>query len=674
MQYATTPGAAATQAAINAQVDCFLYDGLSMRLADSVYLRQWLELLRLSKGDVASRKQVAALGAGRVEQVRKRVIAALQPSPGVTVGIDGWTNVRHEKVINLCPVVGGIAFYWDSVVMKRQSTAAAQLQPVLKALRSIIARGIAVVAIVTDNEVVNTALHRLLVVYLPFLIHIPCAAHTIQLCANKAMKLQAVAPIVEALLALLRAFKVNKALRINVREVQRGQNSTSSFHRPLKIVNVVVTRWNSVLRAADRLLRLELAVKACIPQVLKVLESTDYAHVTFDDGSFWRPLRSLTDFLRPYQVATDIVQSDTACLSDVHRQFVSLIQLADSLAIPHPLVGMQRDLIDIIRDQWDNHVNIDAVIACALFSFDASYSSFTNEQKGRSQRWFFDWATEFLSYYHLSDTDDRRVIRSNLLLQHGAFQAGAGVFVDMEPYRKDLPPGGSRRATFAWWLFIDSAAELTRCVLALLSITASEAAVERSFSRQGMVHSKLRNRLDDESVSQHMFFSFNSRALDKQRAMEDPGWEELQDDNESEADDSSTSTWGTELLTQQRGLLVALSEEEEAEYEAEHKYDAEDDDKEEKSADADEHYQQLQQQRQQQQQLQPSHQDRINVFVLDYVGRNGILKGYRWNGAREGTLQAAIIDAGLTEMVEPMKARIKQHVGEMSVAAAAAAP
>jgi hypothetical protein len=55
-------------------------------------------------------------------------------------------------------------------------------------------------------------------------------------------------------------------------------------------------------------------------------------------------------------------------------------------------------------------------------------------------------------------------------------------------------------------------------LVALLSITASEAAVERTFSRQGLIHSKLRNRLKDSTVQMQMFFSFNSRALDKSRS------------------------------------------------------------------------------------------------------------------------------------------------------------
>ena len=49
--------------------------------------------------------------------------------------------------------------------------------------------------------------------------------------------------------------------------------------------------------------------------------------------------------------------------------------------------------------------------------------------------------------------------------------------------------------------------------MALLSLSASEAAVERSFSAQGNVHTKLRNRMEETSVQDEMFIKFNSRLL-----------------------------------------------------------------------------------------------------------------------------------------------------------------
>ena len=69
-----------------------------------------------------------------------------------------------------------------------------------------------------------------------------------------------------------------------------------------------------------------------------------------------------------------------------------------------------------------------------------------------------------------------------------------------------------------WYRYQTTVPELTACVLALLSITATEAAVERSFSAQGTVHTKKRNRLLNSSVEREMFIKFNLRLLSTEEA------------------------------------------------------------------------------------------------------------------------------------------------------------
>jgi hypothetical protein len=65
--------------------------------------------------------------------------------------------------------------------------------------------------------------------------------------------------------------------------------------------------------------------------------------------------------------------------------------------------------------------------------------------------------------------------------------------------------------------------------LVLLSVSASEAAVERSFSAQGAVHSDTRNSLHSTTVEAEMFLKFNYRAM-LPRVAEDPGVIEMDDD------------------------------------------------------------------------------------------------------------------------------------------------
>jgi hypothetical protein len=65
------------------------------------------------------------------------------------------------------------------------------------------------------------------------------------------------------------------------------------------------------------------------------------------------------------------------------------------------------------------------------------------------------------------------------------------------------------------------------------SVAGSEAAVERTFSAQGKVHTKGRNRLKDESVEAEMFCRFNGAALERKVQEKDTGhWIELTEDYE----------------------------------------------------------------------------------------------------------------------------------------------
>ena len=52
--------------------------------------------------------------------------------------------------------------------------------------------------------------------------------------------------------------------------------------------------------------------------------------------------------------------------------------------------------------------------------------------------------------------------------------------------------------------------QLADVAIALLSLTASEAAVERSFSAQSLVHAKRRNAMHNDSVEAEMMVKFNS--------------------------------------------------------------------------------------------------------------------------------------------------------------------
>ncbi len=621
-----------------------------MQLADSPYLRTWLEAYVRGTGEIASRKAVALRAHMRAQEVKGRVVGKLRSCRGVTVGVDGWTNVRHDKVINLCPVGRSVAFYWDSVVLKRGATAEDQAEPISHGLRSIIKAGILVVGIVMDNEAVNGAIHRRILHEFPFLIHIPCAAHTLQLCVKKALKLDPVDPCVRALLALLLAFKHNKDLRILLKD---QQGIMRRGHQPLQLITVVPTRWNSILFASQRVLLLKDCLVPCITtvrtQLAKEKKRDQYAQYTYSEESFWRPLAILVEFLRPYKTATDIIQSDDASLGDVHHQFASLMVKAEDLDPSSVLASMKDDLKAIIHSQWTQHVNTNAVILCSLFTFDPAYSSFDEQERVNADDWFSSWGTSFIKHYSLSTHDDVDAIGRALEQQRSQFLSREGLFSSLDDRRAKLGRGRLSARTL-WGGYLGTVQEMAACVLALLELTASEAAVERSFSRQGQVHSKVRNRLGDESVQVHMSFSFNSRALAKCEAVA------ASDEGEELVVDESDASRGTALLSQ---YYLADEEIEAAEDEEEEEKEESDEEEDEKE---DEQEESIEEKEEEEEVEEKSLEERCQEVILKFCERSRVTQGFKWNGPREGLLESLSIEAQLGILTDEMKKKVKAYI------------
>ena len=650
------------EAALNAQVDFFLYEGIALRIADSPWLRLWLDAYVRGLGEIADRKALAIRAHARASQVKQQVIAKLRVCRGVTVGVDGWTNVRHDKVINLCPVGRAVAYYWNSVVLKRGATAEEQAEPVAEGLRSIITASIPLAAIVTDNEAVNGAMYRLLEEEFPFLIHIPCAAHTLQLCVRKVLKLSPVAPCVRALRALLLAFKHNKELRILLKE---QQGIMRKGKQPLQLITIVPTRWNSIQAAAMRVMELQHCLTPCVPSIIGQLAREKkrdvYRELTYSDDTFWEPLAVLIAFLGPYQIATDIVQSDDATLGDVHHQFAGLTFKADQLASPHLLAPVKGLVKSIIQDYWLKHVNINAVIQCSQFSFDPAYTSFPERERLDADDWFSRWGTSFIKHYSLSVHDDERTIAQSLEQQRCQFLARSGIFHSLEQ-RRAIVGDVKGKARLVWSGYLSTVPEMAGCVLALLELTASEAAVERSFSRQGILHSKARNRLTDNSVHAHMSFAFNTRALaiSEGRPLPRRAAKEKEVREAVGLLDDEDISRGTALLTQYLAddeVAAADSEEDASDEDSEADEGPAAEVKDENEAD-----EQREEEEEEEEKEAISTERRIQAVVVKFCEKARVTQGFRWNEHREGLLHALIVEAEIDVHLLDMQARVKQYV------------
>ena len=481
---------------------------LAHRIAELDECKELIDRARRSTCEVPKRAALRQSQLTLAQSLRRRVVHQLRTfcrSSPLTIAIDGWTNVSTAKVTNVVALCGGQAYYWCSIVnASNHNTAAWLSQPLVEAMNCLRSHGLVFAAMVADNEQVNKVLHNLVSITFPFLVRAPCAAHLVQLCVLKSLELPAIEPILETMVALLRQFR-SKVLRLKLKAMQEA--GPSGLGAPLNLLRPCDTRWSSQLYAAQRLLRLKSFVDIVLPQT----------------PQFWADLISICGFLKPFQVATDVLQSDRATLYDAYLQYKDLIVHVNAIAptsLFGPAVGSLRE---IMHDMWEKHVTEEAVIACALLAFDSHVNlCFAAERTRAAVEWLHLFAARYALYWHLTDNDSPTIeeLRQQAKSEWSDFvgrtatSSFSGLDGDIIDIRA-VHDKEQRRfdARSVWHLHSAQAPVIAHAAVALLSISSSEAAVERTFSAQGDVHSDRRNRLGDDTVEAEMFIKFNERTV-----------------------------------------------------------------------------------------------------------------------------------------------------------------
>lgn len=474
----------------------FATNHIAYHVADSSSFLAFCSAVRCSNTAPPKRRVVKSAVTQLALNMKADVLQRLRSSSApITVAIDGWTNVRQTKVTNIVLICCGVAYYWRSIPNTYDANTAEWLdQQISPLLRELAEYGVRFSALVADNEAVNDALWARLLEPFPFLIRVPCAAHTIQLVVQQIMVIRRFNRSLSTARDIIRRFEKNKADRLQLRHLQNA-----SGQREYVLVKACDTRWNSELYCCLRLLKLRSFVNIIFPQ----------------DDSVWTELELLCAFLRPFQTATDVLQRDSSTLFDIWLQKRAL---EHHIAAMKSRVGVTvvKAALAAVKHRWNKQVNKEATHAVALLSLISDISSINAEEQNAAKQFILRFGVSYLRFFGLSDaeaeSDDD--LRAALLNQLGCFSGRRGLFVTLEENISCVLRSEKSKCTALdiWDLYACSLATVAK---ALLTITASEAAVERTFSMQGGVHTKRRNRLLDDSVQNEMFVKFNRRALDR---------------------------------------------------------------------------------------------------------------------------------------------------------------
>jgi hypothetical protein len=473
-----------------AAAQLFARHALSHRLADS---REWTEFLlcvRRSTCRLPNRAVIKQSQREMAAQLRTTVIAKLRAhsvtSP-ISIAIDGWTNTRHHKVTNLLCLCGGQAYYWKSIVNRYDKNTAAWLsKPIAASIAELLGEGIRITALVADNEAVNGKLYKLLMPQFPFLLLSPCAAHTVQLCVNKAMKVNGIFEVMQTMEGIVKQFR--KGMQSKVLRMQLVNAQMTKGVLVKQLVIPCDTRWSSHRAAGLRLLELQKFIDICnLPNP--------------PEPSFWLKLLELMNFLTPFQTATDILQADNSTLYDVYNQFIELQKYIEGILPSSTFWPAKEAVHNIIVANWDAHVNKPAALSCAWLSFDSRVRKFNEEEQTATRKWFVQYALQYVKQYKIKTDVTEAHWHGRLEVLWGQFmgRTAGSAFDDLDAtvlrmqnaeLAETARQGGDGVWRGVWypanvWRSLEASAPLiAHPAIALLCVAGSEAAVERSFSAQ----------------------------------------------------------------------------------------------------------------------------------------------------------------------------------------------
>jgi hypothetical protein len=301
-----------------------------------------------------------------------------------------------------------------------------------------------------------------------------------------------------------------------------------------------------------------------------------------------------------------------------------------------PAGDEQREAMKALRDRWSKQVNNDATIAAAILSLDVKLSAIDQSFIEDARTFIVDFGVVYLDFFKQSSLPAEK-LKGALLVQLGQLSLRRERFarLDENIHATKLSEGKSWKALSVWSLYEMELAVVAR---ALLTVPASEAAVERTFSAQGSIHTKIRSRLDDSTVQASMFIAFNHRTLNAPAST-----------SSSMDEDESTITLSLDFMDTD-SESESEPEEELPVVREESKSDDDDEVKEEEEVEA--------------AVIQRTNSE-INAdtrsFLESYIKKNGITLKDRWTGDKVVQLEKAALEenpggANTRTLIEQMKA------------------
>lgn len=283
--------------------------------------------------------------------------------------------------------------------------------------------------------------------------------------------------------------EVNNSHRL--RAMLSLQCKTAQCTQSLKMP--VATRWGSSITCLDSVLANKLSLRRlAIDEEAQVLLATATKTTILNDV-FWDQVVNLLELLRPVLKWITVLEGDSPMISATVQAFVDLKDHFTATLPKSPLSKKQeKEALAILENRKDFCLK---TVHFAANLLDPRFTGRNLEEEAVVDA--CEYICKMASRHH-------DVSESDILADLANYRAKGAL------WSKDFVRKSAEHvAPVIWWNGICSSRPLSRVAVEILSLPATSAACERSFSTYGNIHTAKRNRLGNETAMKLVYIAQN---------------------------------------------------------------------------------------------------------------------------------------------------------------------
>lgn len=394
---------------------------------------------------------------------------------------DGWSNIRHEGIINFVLSTPEPVFVESLPTEQSRHTAEYISSQIIRIMKEFDEKKF--IVLIGDNAKNMQKAFQLVKLQYPHVTKLGCAAHILNLLCHDCIKIDIIDKIISKAVKIVNSIKNHQVLSSLLQDIVKSKGSGETLKLPVK------TRWSSHFTSLKSLLNTKSALKTLAIDEKAANLPSDIKSDLLQE-SFWDLLKQISCILEPFADAITKLEGDNAKIDKVFLTFKNLrSQVSFVLSDVTILDNDDKKTIMTFIDNRTKMAIHPIHFAAYLLNPVSHGIELDSDEDIKAMQYIYELGQHF---------------KINIMKELADYKAKdhfwKNRFIWSQVEETD---------TLSWWKGICSSTQLHKIAIAILSAPCTSAATERTFSAQADIHTNKRNKLTTERAGKITYISHN---------------------------------------------------------------------------------------------------------------------------------------------------------------------